>query len=292
MDSSGFYILIKNFTTLTEDECKEVGALSKQYPYSQLLHLLHARAAQDLQSPDRAAILNQSAVYSTDRSILKTVMTATRLEREAKVEVEKVPKPEEAVVPVKIEQPVPLPPTPAVEVSLSPAPLVTVSSTEGIALSGDALRSDLYHELEKLQQLKHDFEVSFDEFQKSTHKGVDVRRTVNSVKEPVNDPLVEAIKSTKKKLKVDSPKLKEQNEIIDKFIKIQPVIPKPKPSEPTSDLSEDSAVLSDNIVSETLVDILIKQGKSDKAIEVLKKLIWKFPQKKAYFAAQIENLKN
>ena len=36
---------------------------------------------------------------------------------------------------------------------------------------------------------------------------------------------------------------------------------------------------------------IIKQGKKDKAIEVLKKLIWKFPQKKAYFAAQIEDLK-
>ena len=50
-------------------------------------------------------------------------------------------------------------------------------------------------------------------------------------------------------------------------------------------------MFGDNIVSETLVEILLKQGKKDKAIEVLKKLIWKFPQKKAYFAAQIEDLK-
>jgi hypothetical protein len=39
------------------------------------------------------------------------------------------------------------------------------------------------------------------------------------------------------------------------------------------------------------VEILIHQGKKERAIEVLKKLIWKFPQKKAYFAAQIEDLK-
>ena len=44
-------------------------------------------------------------------------------------------------------------------------------------------------------------------------------------------------------------------------------------------------------VSETLVEILVKQGKKDRAIEVLKKLIWKYPQKKAYFASQIEDLK-
>ncbi|HNG42094.1 MAG TPA: tetratricopeptide repeat protein, partial [Cyclobacteriaceae bacterium] len=48
---------------------------------------------------------------------------------------------------------------------------------------------------------------------------------------------------------------------------------------------------ADNVISETLVEILIRQGKKEKAIEVLKKLIWKFPQKKTYFAAQIEDLK-
>ncbi|HRI78833.1 MAG TPA: tetratricopeptide repeat protein, partial [Cyclobacteriaceae bacterium] len=111
-------------------------------------------------------------------------------------------------------------------------------------------------------------------------------------KEPTNDPLIEQIKTTKKKLKVENPKQKEQNEIIDKFIKIQPSIPKAKPAESASDLSEDSGMFSDNIVSETLVEILLKQGKKDKAVEVLKKLIWKFPQKKAYFAAQIDSLKN
>jgi ABC-type Zn uptake system ZnuABC Zn-binding protein ZnuA len=36
---------------------------------------------------------------------------------------------------------------------------------------------------------------------------------------------------------------------------------------------------------------MIKQGKHEKAIDIYKKLIWKFPQKKAYFATQIEELK-
>ena len=51
-----------------------------------------------------------------------------------------------------------------------------------------------------------------------------------------------------------------------------------------------SGEFGDNIVSETLVEILVKQGKKDRAIEVLKKLIWKYPQKKAYFASQIQKL--
>ena len=59
----------------------------------------------------------------------------------------------------------------------------------------------------------------------------------------------------------------------------------------SGDLSENSSAFGDNIISETLVEILIKQGKKDKAIEVLRKLIWKFPQKKAIFATQIDELK-
>ncbi|MEJ0057472.1 MAG: hypothetical protein WDN75_18565 [Bacteroidota bacterium] len=163
---------------------------------------------------------------------------------------------------------------------------------EGSLLTGDALRDDLIHELEKLQQLKHDFEVSFDEFQRSNPARDDSKGKSKAIKDPATDPLLEEIRTTKKKLKADNPKLKEQNEIIDQFIKTQPIIPKAKPTVPQDDLSEDSGMFSDNIVSETLVEILLKQGKKDKAIEVLKKLIWKFPQKKAYFAAQIEDLKN
>ena len=59
-----------------------------------------------------------------------------------------------------------------------------------------------------------------------------------------------------------------------------------------SDLAEvKSGEFADNIISETLAEILIRQGKKEKAIEVYRKLIWKFPQKKVYFAAQIEELK-
>ena len=98
-----------------------------------------------------------------------------------------------------------------------------------------------------------------------------------------------------------SPNIKERqflcpDEIIDQFIKSQPSISKNKlaasiASESKEDLIEKNLTYGENIVSETLVQILLKQGKKEKAMEVLKKLIWKFPQKKAYFAAQIEDLK-
>ena len=57
------------------------------------------------------------------------------------------------------------------------------------------------------------------------------------------------------------------------------------------DLARESVNFNDNLVSENLAIILTDQGKTQKAIDIYKKLIWKFPQKKAYFASQIEKLK-
>ena len=115
-----------------------------------------------------------------------------------------------------------------------------------------------------------------------------------STDKKTGDALIDEIASTKSAITPETEKQKKQIEIIDQFIKAQPSITsaKDKPQVITGDFSTiKSGEFGDNIVSETLVDILVKQGKKDKAIEVLKKLIWKYPQKKAYFAAQIEELK-
>jgi predicted Zn-dependent protease len=119
---------------------------------------------------------------------------------------------------------------------------------------------------------------------------------------PVNpsDEIIEEIRSTKDEVVPESDKQKEQMAIINEFIKTQPSISNAREREKDRAASGHSAgdltpvksgEFGDNIVSETLVEILIKQGKKDKAIEVLKKLIWKYPQKKSYFAGQIEDLK-
>jgi tetratricopeptide (TPR) repeat protein len=111
-----------------------------------------------------------------------------------------------------------------------------------------------------------------------------------------SEALIASIKTTKQPIAPENKKQKEQIKIIDNFIKVQPRLSAKKRSateefneEP--DLAARSVEFGDSIISETLAEILIQQGKIDKAIEVLKRLIWKFPQKKTYFAAQIEELK-
>lgn len=109
-----------------------------------------------------------------------------------------------------------------------------------------------------------------------------------------SDELIEEIRVSKEEIVPESDKQREQMAIINNFIKTQPSITnaRERQSHASGDLATiKSGEFGDNIVSETLVEILIRQGKKDKAIEVLKKLIWKYPQKKSYFASQIEDLK-
>jgi hypothetical protein len=108
------------------------------------------------------------------------------------------------------------------------------------------------------------------------------------------DEIIDDIKKNNAEITPESEKQQQQINLINHFIKTQPSISsaKDRTIQASGDLSPiKTGEFGDNIISETLVEILLKQGKKDKAIEVLKKLIWKYPQKKAYFASQIEELK-
>jgi hypothetical protein len=90
--------------------------------------------------------------------------------------------------------------------------------------------------------------------------------------------------------------LNRQLDIIDQFLKLNPKIKsmanlKIKP-ESQQDLSLKSTKIKKNVASETLANILVQQGKIKKAIKIYEHLILKLPEKKDYFASQIEKLQN
>lgn len=320
LDKSKFLFLLVNNSSISSDETAALQLLQDEFPYSQAIHNLVARGSQLNDLPAKQGKLNKAAVYATDRTILKTLVTAPPGER----------KPTDKVVP----PPAPVAPEKAKKVEVPQKPLATeikepkekkeeeekivnkpqkkevplqpiVAPKEEFIpskLSGDELLDELFQDLDRLKALKHGFEVATANFDavpppKPIQQPVDEVKESKPIKKPksANKGIIAEIKSTKKKIKPSDPKQKEQLDIIDKFIKSKPSITKGKAvtsPENTGDLAESSSIFTDNIVSETLVEILIKQGKKEKAVEVLRKLIWKFPQKKAYFAAQIEELTN
>jgi hypothetical protein len=108
--------------------------------------------------------------------------------------------------------------------------------------------------------------------------------------------IIEEITS-RKELKISDAHKKEQLDIINNFIQKEPVLTKridpdnQANKQEAEDLSANSTNLSDDVVSETLAKLMIKQGRKQKAIDIYKKLIWKFPQKKTYFVEIIDELK-
>jgi hypothetical protein len=277
-----FHLLIQNFACLEKGEADELIGLQKEYPYSQVIHNLVAKAAHDLGLSNKDHYLHESAIYSTDRSVLKSIVTALKTERT-------IPLPKADIEP-GLEYRPPF----AIHSGKEP---VTLTKPEGQP-SGEDLYTQVTRDLAELNKSKHHFEEVVEALEQNKPVPLSVtskkpaEQEIKSI-EP-GDELIEEIKNSKRKIKPDGPRQKEQIEIIDQFIKTQPTISKPKiiPAPlAEEDLTEKVDIYGENIVSETLVEILLKQGKKEKAIEMLKKLIWKFPQKKAYFAAQIEELK-
>lgn len=268
MDKQQLADLLNHYTASSTEEATEVIALSDQYPYSQLLHVLAARVSKDHNLQNQQDILQAAAVYSTDRSVLKQIMTE------------------------------PMPATVVQENTAAALPVARVAEHD--APDSIDYAEAVLKDLKRLHELKHNFEKMLTVFETGipdvSEKKLP-RKAVGRPKKAVEvkaDPLIEEIKTTKKRIAPESEKTKEQIEIIDQFIKAQPTITAKPRSEVTvaGDLTEvKNGEFADNVISETLVEILIRQGKKEKAIEVLKKLIWKFPQKKTYFAAQIEDLK-
>ncbi|MEO8822163.1 MAG: hypothetical protein ABI366_01215 [Ginsengibacter sp.] len=94
-----------------------------------------------------------------------------------------------------------------------------------------------------------------------------------------NDQLGKQVKSftawLKSMKKLHPDQLPEQNEVIEKLIQT------------SSEVSNQNA----NVLTEAMAEVLIKQGKREKALEMYQKLSLINPSKSAYFAAKIESLK-
>ncbi len=81
-----------------------------------------------------------------------------------------------------------------------------------------------------------------------------------------------------------------QQQIIDRFLEKDPRVEIRREGVTPGELSRCSIEDNPDLASETLAEILLKQGKKERAILIYKKLILMFPEKSSYFAKKLENI--
>ncbi|MFO7979055.1 MAG: hypothetical protein R6U64_10385 [Bacteroidales bacterium] len=92
--------------------------------------------------------------------------------------------------------------------------------------------------------------------------------------------------------KVANHRVNAQRQIIERFLQENPRMAIRKELLSDVNLAGKSVADDHELVSETLAQVLAKQGKTQKALEVYRKLSLKYPEKSSYFAKIIEALIN
>ncbi len=266
---------IRNPFLLDEGTIAGFEELTKDYPYcqsAQILYTLNLYKEENIKFSNQLKI---AAAYASDRQVLKNhiislddkslISGSTENYDENNTQTE-IAESEERVIPKEVD----------IHNLISILRNKILISLNRPA-EDNASVSELVSELEKLLA-----EISTKPEPKQQKEELDFKPVISEY----NFDHLEDLPSEKN--------VKQTNkELIDKFIREQPSIPRePKPGffDPV-DFAKQSLIDQDDIVSETLAKIYYKQGNLSKAIKIYKKLSLVYPEKSSYFAARIEKIR-
>ncbi|MFY0594390.1 hypothetical protein [Roseivirga sp.] len=272
MDRERFSTLLLDPSQVTDNDIRALNEYRKKYPYFQSLYVVIAKALKDREHPKTDAFIKKAAIYSANRSHLKTIIEG------------------EYVFPEKRQEPE----VPVVEDSVKEEkPIEKLKKTD--------TRPKVEEKKEELANVKPEIEgeklVSAPESKESDSDLDEIRATKRRIEALLSGVPFEEEKPQEHKPVTISKATANQVEIIEKFIKNEPQLDRQKIRDNESFKSQEdlaSKVIKgvDHFETETLAKLMIKQGKSKRAINIYENLRLKFPEKSAYFAAQIEEIKS
>jgi hypothetical protein len=303
----------------------ELEKLTAEFPYCQATHLLYVKALSEQNSIHYHAQLKKTAAHVSDRSILyyliqsKDPSLALPPEKKvisAPVQIEKatidtivtsLPSETKKVETGGIDQLIlrvkgladqELPDLSDI------ASRLTALQSEHLQRINDMVKA--YLTLRAITEMKQPKEVVEDQIVEIAPIIVEEQaELINEAVAPsVDEPeiTIEKIETTETKpieqekekpvKEVSQKKENKKTELIDKFIETAPSMPKPKKDfySPTN-MAHHSTIDNDDLVSETLAEIHLKQGNFLKAIKIYQRLCLIIPEKSTYFAARIEKVK-
>ncbi len=206
---------------------------------------------------------------------------------ESKPETEQVKKAPEAEI--KESPATPPPPLPEPEKA---APIVAETAREAAEVTTQ--ENEPAPRPESNQELIDELERDLQEIRKKKQLIAKMLEQQEAKQAPKKTTPAKKAASAKKKATTPG---KSQSELIEKFIRNEPQMGKQKPvldesNHQNEDLSARFTKEQDDFYTETMAKLMVTQKKYRKAIQVYEKLGLKFPEKRAYFASQIEQVKS
>jgi hypothetical protein len=265
-------IRLLNSNHFAPAELDEINNLCRNFPEFSIAHMLKVRIMEVL-GHEKGQELKVAAVYSMDRKKLFQLVTEVHVPDEPKPE----PEPETEFESESVPEP-----TGAIQFSEEPHELADVIIEQHAPYAGEEPASDLL-ELDEDPDDEDPEELSTETL------------ITAMVKDDSEMEESESGREETPTMNVAEPKqeVSRNSNLIRSFILDEPgVIRADSPIRLKGDVSLSSIKEHDGFITDTLAKIYVKQGLYAKAIYAYEKLSLKYPEKSAYFAAQIEKIRN
>ncbi|AWG27217.1 hypothetical protein FK004_00630 [Flavobacterium kingsejongi] len=302
MNLNDFTSILQNPGTVTTDTTPSLEAIVNEFPYFQSARALHLKGLYNQDSFKYNQALKITAAHSTDRTVLFDFITS---EYFAAADTElSTPEEEAPAVPAIKEEPLELKISPieaSILESIKEAALHAVPAEkipEQQIIAEPVLESDIDQPTVDLMAIppeptpefnlgigkpldfSNDEKHSFQEWLQLSHLKPIERHTTPENPAPTVEPVI----------KID-PERQKKKELIDKFIETNPKIVSVKNATPAVSLNERINSESSYLMTETLAKVYLEQKKYQKAIQAYEILILKYPEKNAFFADRILDIK-
>ncbi len=299
MNRQQLYNLIGNPVDLNETTLISLQELVAEYPFFQAARMLLVKNLQLLDHVRYEPELKRSALFISDRTRLYELIKGLYPE---KMDSTVQPRHEEPEEEKEVEE---------VTEERSSSVAVTgkvgsVSDYFGIDEVTETLQGgrvgftfnangDKEQETEALpEELLFDYEKGAAGYTLNLEDDADMETAGRSFEDWLNLVSNDVVDGEAGQEKKQSGKKSKTIEVIDKFLNgdHDPVsIKNTSENAGTKEIKESTAFDGDELMTETLAKIYVKQGHYAKALKIFEKLNLKYPEKSVYFAQQIENVK-
>ena len=278
IEEQDIILSIENPLKVKNVSFKDIEMLVEKYPFCQSLHALSSKKAALEQSPMSEQLIQKASAYSVDRKMLHWLhhnkeWASSKLNALNKSLTEDTPvenKAEKKIIPIETDIPIPDIATNLYEASFEKLKDELSSSNKA------ETKSDIKH-IEKDAETAPEFNLKDHQ-----NKSLSTTEWLSLIEKKDTHTDHYSKEESSKKPSEPALKLPQQEEVLKAIERINKPRLKAGVSEP----------LSFGMVTETLAKIMIKQGHTDKAIQIYKDLSLQNPEKSAYFDAQIKNLKD